>query len=101
MRRFTPINHPFVISTSKKRVEQMKEITVASRKHFILSHRWTGKEQTLCHLDAIPSGCFRLQDIGCVSGNMPAFSKTYWITDNLGMDRTSTDGVYMGVYMRI
>ena len=41
---------------------------------------------------AIFSGCFRFQDIGRVSGKPPASRQTYWITDNLGMDRASMEG---------
>lgn len=47
----------------------------------------------LCHSVEIPSGCFSYQDIGGVSGKAPASRETYWITDNLGMDTTSSDGL--------
>lgn len=48
---------------------------------------------TLCHSVEIPSGCFPYQDIGSVSRKAPASKDTYWITDNLGMDMTSSEGV--------
>lgn len=75
----------------------MNELAVDRRKPFILSERKTGREGTLCHLEEIPSGCFCWQDIGCVSGKPPASRETYWITDNLGMDRARTEGVYVYV----
>lgn len=71
----------------------MKGIAEDGRNPFILSWRKTGREGTLCHLVGIPSGCFCFQDIGCVCGKLPASRETYWITDNLGMDRASTEGV--------
>lgn len=72
----------------------MKEIAEDGRNPFILSQRKTGREEMLCHLVVIPSGCFCFQDIGCVSGKLPASRETYWITDNLGMDRASTEDLY-------
>lgn len=45
------------------------------------------------HLVGIPSGCFFFQEIDCVSRKPPASRETYWITDNLGMDMASAEGV--------
>lgn len=75
---------------------QMKEISEDGNDLSILPKRKTGREGTLCHLAGIPSGCFCFQDIGCVSGKLPASRESYWITDNLGMDSASTEGVYKG-----
>lgn len=86
------MKHQNATETKKKWSEQVKEIAEDVSNPFILSQRKTGR--TLCHLVGIPSGCFCFQDIGCVSGKLPASRESYWITDNLGMDSASTGGVY-------
>lgn len=52
------------------------------------------KRRNAVSLGRNSSGCFCFQDIGSVPGKLPASRGTYWITDNLGMDRASTEGVY-------